>query len=129
VDGSNVELFPDTVPALEQLKDKGIVLGILSDAWPSLENKYSRLGIKQYFKSFTISARVGCYKPNDLMYRTAVADIGIEPHKLLFVDNDLESVQAAIKLGMDGVVMARDSRDMILERLGTCTTCRNLLRR
>lgn len=117
VDGCNIELFPDTVPVLKLLYNKGLSLGIVSDAWPSLENKYSLLGIRMYFKSFTISAKVGCYKPNNLMYETAIAEIGIEPEKLLFVDNDIESVKAAVRLGMGGVVLERQGKEVINDEI------------
>ena len=79
VDGCNVELYPDTTWALEHLTDIGITLGVLSDAWPSLETKFANLGIRKYFKSFTVSAKVGCYKPNEAnLYKRAISEIGIE---------------------------------------------------
>lgn len=107
VDGCNVELYPDTAWALEHLTDIGITLGVLSDAWPSLETKFDNLGIRKYFKSFTVSAKVGCYKPNEAIYKRAISEIGIETSRLLFVDDDVENVKAGIQLGMNGVVMLR----------------------
>ena len=110
VDGCNLELYSDTVDALERLTRGGMTLGVLSDAWPSLERKYATLGIRQYFKSFTISAEVGCCKPCDEIYLRAIDDIGIDAQDLLFVDDDLENVRAAIRLGMKGAVILRDKQ-------------------
>ena len=108
VDGCSLELYPDTVDTLDRLTKEGIFLGVLSDAWPSLETKYTRLGIRHYFRSFTLSARVGCFKPCDRIYHTAIAEIGIDKGSLLFVDDDLGDVGAAIRLGMKAAVILRD---------------------
>ncbi len=108
VEECNFQLYPDTIPVLEKLSNSGIVLGVLSDAWPSLHNKYVILGIRHYFKSFTISAEAGCCKPNELIYRKAIDEIGIAPKNLLFLDDDIDNVKAAIQLGMNGIVMLRD---------------------
>jgi len=73
------------------------------------------LGIRHYFKSFTISAEIGCCKPDELIYRRAIDEIGIEPKNLLFVDDDIDNVKAAIRLGMNGIVMLRNKADNISE--------------
>ena len=108
VEECNFILYQDTVPALETLTNDGKTLGVLADAWPSLHNKYIALGIRHYFKSFTVSAEVGCCKPDEQIYRRAIDKIGIESKNLLFVDDDTENVKAAIRLGMNGIVMLRN---------------------
>ena len=115
VEKCNFQLFPDTIPTLERLMNGGIALGVLSDAWPSLHDKYITLGIRHYFKSFTVSAEVGCCKPNELIYRKAIDEIGIAPKNLLFIDDDLDNVKASIRLGMNGVVILRDKDANISE--------------
>jgi putative hydrolase of the HAD superfamily len=108
VEECNFILYPDTVPALETLTKDGKTLGVIADAWPSLHNKYIALGIRQYFKSFIISSEVGCCKPDEQIYRRGIDEIGIESKNLLFVDDDTENVKAAIRLGMNGIVMLRN---------------------
>ena len=115
VEKCNFQLYPDTVPVLEKLTNNGITLGIISDAWPSLHNKYITLGIRHYFKSFTVSAEVGCCKPDELIYRKAIDEIGITPEHLLFVDDDLDNVKNAIRTGMNGIVMLRSKDGGISE--------------
>ncbi|UCD09323.1 MAG: HAD-IA family hydrolase [Dehalococcoidales bacterium] len=108
VEECNFRLYPDTIPVLEKLTNNDVTLGVISDAWPSLHNKYITLGIRHYFKSFTISAEVGCCKPYELIYRRAIDEIGIAPKNLLFIDDDLDNVKAAVRLGMNGIVMLRN---------------------
>lgn len=108
VEECDFQLYPDAIPVLERLTNKGIILGVLSDAWPSLHNKYVTLGIRHYFKSFTISAEVGCCKPNELIYQKAIDEIGINPENIIFIDDDLDNVKGSIRMGIHGIVLLRN---------------------
>ena len=99
--------FPDTRRVLEYLSGRGIKLGIVSDNWPSLDRRYRQLGLRHYFNAFAISAVVGCWKPCELMYTTAIDELGVPPDSLMFVDDWPENVAAAGRLGMRGVVISR----------------------
>ncbi len=41
------------------------------------------------------------------MYQTAIDEIGLDPGSLMFVDDSPVNVEAAVKLGMKGVVISR----------------------
>lgn len=107
VDDPNLEPFPDVAAALRQLKAGGLRLGIISNAWPSLEPKYVGLGLRELFDAFVISAQLGCTKPDERMYRRGLDGLGLDPAHVLFVDDWPGYVQAAIDLGMQGAVMDR----------------------
>ena len=102
-----IEAFPDTEPVLQQLRRKKINLGVVSDNWPSLDRRYREIGIRGYFDAFVISAVVGCSKPCERIYRTAIEKIGLAPESLMFVDDNLVAVEGAIRLGMAGVIISR----------------------
>ena len=101
------EMYEDTARVIEELQGSGIPLGLISNAWPSLDRKYRVLGIRDAFDPFVISAQVGCCKPEERIYRAALEALDIPPENLLFVDDWEENVRAAIALGLRGVVMAR----------------------
>ena len=107
VDEIDFELFNDTHPVLERLYEKGFSLGIVSDAWPSLERKYRLLDLRKYFEAFVISAQVGCCKPDKRIFGRAIAELELPPEKLLFVDDDPHYVKEAIGLGLNGSLMVR----------------------
>ncbi len=107
VDEPEFEPYPDTPIVLERLHQRAIPLGIISNAWPSLESKYRRLGLRKYFKAFVVSAQVGCCKPDEAIYQQAIDEMGLPPEDLLFVDDAPEYVEKAISLGLTAVVMAR----------------------
>lgn len=102
-----IEPFPDTVPTVEALRERGTKLGIVTDNWPSIDRRYRELGLRDYFDAFVISAIVGRSKPCSLMYQTAVVQIDLDPDVLLFVDDNPENVEGAIREGMQGVVINR----------------------
>ena len=99
--------FPDTRRVLEYLSGRGIKLGIVSDNWPSLDRRYRQLGLRHYFNAFAISAVVGCWKPCELMYTTAIDELGLPPESLMFVDDWPVNVAAAGCLGLKGIVISR----------------------
>ena len=100
-------LFPDTRRVLDDLSGRGIKLGIVSDNWPSLDRRYRQLGLRHYFDAFAISALVGCWKPCERMYTTAIDELGLPPESLMFVEDWPENVAAAECLGLKGVVISR----------------------
>lgn len=107
VDEVDFEVYNDTLPVLDRMYENGFTLGIISDAWPSLERKYRLLNLRKYFKAFVISAQVGCCKPDKRIFVRAIAEMGLPPEKLLFVDDDLHYVKEAIGLGLNGILMIR----------------------
>lgn len=112
-----IEPFPDTVPVLDTLREKGLLLGIVSNAWPSLEWQYRVLGLRHYFGPFVISARVGRCKPDERIFRRAIQESRLPPTALLFVDDEPDYVAQAIALGMNGVVIAREQEHLPLHGL------------
>ena len=107
VDEVDFEVYNDTLAVLEKLYERGFTLGIISDAWPSLESKYRLLDLRNYFKAFAISAQVGCCKPDKRIFGRAIAEMGLPPEKLLFVDDDPRYVREATGLGLNGILMVR----------------------
>ena len=106
-EGVGMEPFPDTRRVLDDLSCRGIKLGIVSDNWPSLDRRYRQLGLRHYFDAFAISAFVGCWKPCELMYTTAIDELGLPPKSLMFVDDWPENVAGAVRLGLRGIVISR----------------------
>jgi len=102
------EPYPDALPALEAVRGRGLRLGLISNAWPSLEGKYRRLGLRDYFDPFVISAQVGRVKPDAAIFEHAIAGIGLPPQRLLFVDDEPDYLAGASALGLRGVLIAHD---------------------
>jgi putative hydrolase of the HAD superfamily len=85
-------------------------LGVISDTWPSLDRVFRNAGLRQYFGSFVMSSIIGVLKPHELMYMTALKELGVNPEEALFIDDNIVNVEGARKLGMQGLVILRDNQ-------------------
>lgn len=105
---SVLEVFPDVVETLEELRRRGVRMAVVSDSWPGLPETHAGLGIARYFDAYAISAVLGCRKPDPRMYRHASEALGMSPGECVFVDDDAELVAAAIELGYVGRALCRE---------------------
>jgi putative hydrolase of the HAD superfamily len=85
-------------------------LGVISDTWPSLDRVFKNAGVRQYFSTFIMSSLLGILKPHELMYTTALKELGVKPEEALFIDDNIVNVEAARKLGMRGLVILRSNQ-------------------
>jgi putative hydrolase of the HAD superfamily len=104
---SHCELFPEVQTLLEQLQGR-FRLGVISNAWPSLDWVFDRLDIRRFFESIILSAHVGCAKPDEHIYRVALASTRCQPEAAIFVDNKQRNVDAARALGIRGLWIVRE---------------------
>ncbi len=102
-----LELFPDTVPALEAWRRRGLRLGIVSNAVPSFREAIDRLGLTAYFDTIIISAEVGLAKPDPAIFGLGLARLGLRPEETLFVDDLPRHVRAAREAGLHGFLIVR----------------------
>ena len=102
------EPYPEVPEVLERFHDSGIVLGVLSEAWPSLELNYRRLGLRDYFRAFIVSANHGILKNDPRLFSIAQSRMRVPVESTLFLDDWAAAVQVAIGCGFQGAVVARD---------------------
>lgn len=97
-----VKPYPGTVMTLIKLKEKGMKLGIVSDA-PSV-NAWIRLvemNIGDFFDVVITLHETGKKKPSKVPFLKAVKEIGVEPENVLFVGDWPErDIMGAKALGM-----------------------------
>jgi putative hydrolase of the HAD superfamily len=101
--------YPDVVPALGELRERGIALVIASNWDCSLPDWLRPAGILELVDGVVTSAEVGAAKPDPRVFERALAVAGVEPGAALHVgdkvDNDLEGAAAA---GVRGVLVQRE---------------------
>ncbi|HAX72700.1 MAG TPA: HAD family hydrolase [Firmicutes bacterium] len=108
--------FEDGLQRVPELA-KRYELAIVSDAWPSLESVYQEAGLRHYFKSFMISSQLGVVKPDPKMYQLALDELGIDGSRAIFVDDNLKNCMGAKALGIKPVLLCRDKRLYMLEKI------------
>lgn len=110
------ELYPDTLPTLERLRDAGYRIGIISNLpWgvPSAlwEDELVRHRIEPHIDFTVFCIDVGHRKPSPVIFRTALDRLGVEPHETLFVgDEPVWDVWGAEQVGIPAVLMDRKHR-------------------
>jgi FMN phosphatase YigB (HAD superfamily) len=88
--------------------------GLISNGWPDVRDYIIRNKFDDAFDTITISAEVGVLKPDPEIYALALRQLDTEAHRCVLVDDTPKNVEAAIALGMAGVIF-RDPYQMRLD--------------
>jgi putative hydrolase of the HAD superfamily len=101
--------YPDVLPTLEELRERGLRLVIASNWDCSLPDWLRPTGILELVDGVVTSAEVGAAKPSPRVFERALGVAGVEPSEALHVgdkvDNDVEGAAAA---GVRGVLLQRE---------------------
>jgi putative hydrolase of the HAD superfamily len=101
--GSWRAVDPRMLDLLDVLARSGLTLGLLSNIPPELADEFLRrhawLG---RFAVLGFSCRIGLVKPEPAAFDWCIRSLGIEPARILFVDDREENVRAARACGMQG---------------------------
>jgi putative hydrolase of the HAD superfamily len=113
---SEARLFPDTLPALDELKFRGYRMGVVSNTpWGSpeylWENQLVRFGLMPYFGACVFSSGVGFRKPDVRIFQAALDRLGAVAAKTLFVGDDAQAdIVGAAGVGMRAAWLQRPHR-------------------
>lgn len=97
--GHVCQLFPEVLEVLQELRDLGLRVGVISNAPPSLRAVLTRLGITALADHITLSSAVGVLKPAAAIYRHALDGLGVDPAHSVFADDLPQNIDAARALG------------------------------
>jgi 2-haloalkanoic acid dehalogenase type II len=101
--------YPDVLPALGELRERGLTLVIASNWDCSLPSWLAPTGIMELVDGVVTSAEVGAPKPDPRVFQRALAVAGVDPSEALHVgdkvDNDVDGAAAA---GVRAVLVQRD---------------------
>ena len=110
-------LFFDEAAGVIDMLSKEYKLGVVSDAWPSLNTVFEAAGLRNYFSTFVISSVLGVTKPEGIMYQTALDELGVLPENTIFVDDNLRNCIGAKKLGIHAVLLCRNKFEYALNKI------------
>lgn len=95
-------------------------IGMLSNVWTHDGRAIAeRFGFADCFDVFVTSAEVGIMKPDLRIYHIALERLGSAPSEAIFVDDFIENVVAARRLGIDAIHFTDpvNARQQLDERL------------
>jgi 2-haloacid dehalogenase len=107
--------IPGTVDILRELRSRNVPIYALSnwstETFPIAVNRFECLS---WFNGVLLSGEVKMLKPDRRIFEIFLDTFRIEPSSAIYIDDRSENVEAAIDLGMCGVVF-KDSRALRAE--------------
>lgn len=108
---NDVLQVPGNREALTGLKQRGFVLGIITDTMYPLEWKMrwlAKVGVAEFIEVVACSTVLGAHKPNPAMYLNALGQARLTPSESAFVGHDAGEIQGAHQAGMMTVAVNYD---------------------
>lgn len=97
---SETVLFSDTVPTLEALRQKGVLVGLITNGYSSMQGRKLDIAeIRPLLDLSVVSGDEGIRKPDPEIFRRAAARLGVSPADCVYVGDhpyyDLSGAKAA----------------------------------
>jgi putative hydrolase of the HAD superfamily len=109
VDAIRFGAYPDAVPALRELRDRGEKLLAVSNWDCSLPDVLDRVGVGELLDGSISSAGAGARKPDPAIFEAALELAGVRPGEALHVgDTREEDVEGASAAGIRSLLIDRD---------------------
>lgn len=93
---------------IDQLKDKGLRVGMLSN----IDDRYTKLirdfGFYEPFEPCLLSCEMGLEKPDPKAYELLLKTINLPAEEIIFIDDKAENVEAAKVVGIDAILFSSE---------------------
>lgn len=98
-------ILPEMRQLVRDLKAQGYTVGLVSNVIPNTLEEINRHGGYDDFDFLILSCEVGHAKPDPEIYRLAFDYLpGVEPHEVVFIDDQERFLKPAKRLGMKTVL-------------------------
>jgi putative hydrolase of the HAD superfamily len=101
-------LYKDVAPALDELKQRGLTLGLISNVDRDISATYDELGLDKWLGLKITSQDVGFNKPRPEIFQAALKKAEVESAEAIYVGDQYEiDVLGANRVGMRGILIDR----------------------
>ena len=102
--------YPEAEAAMEELKEIGVPLYVVSNWDVALATVLDDLGWTRYMSGIVASAKIGSEKPDDTIFEEALRAAGLPRGRVVHVGNDpISDIQGAAAAGIDAILIDRES--------------------
>jgi putative hydrolase of the HAD superfamily len=102
-------LFNDVAPTLTQLRERGLISGLISNVDSDITPLYQELGLSSWLQVVVTSQEVGFNKPNPEIFQEALKQAGVKPANAIYVGDQYQiDVVGANGAGMRGILLDRN---------------------
>jgi putative hydrolase of the HAD superfamily len=110
-------VYPEILQVLQQWREQGIELGVISNFDTRLHQVLEALDLAQFFTSVTLSTAVGAAKPQADIFKAALAKHQCSPEQAIHIgDSWSEDYQGAKSAGLQGIWLYRKEDSIEPER-------------
>ena len=104
------------VHKIRDLKGRGLRLGLLTNNVKEFgEHWRTMFPLEELFEEVVDSSHVGMRKPERGIYELTCSRMGIQPGEAVFIDDNLDNVEAARTYGMEAVHFGENPWDVLAE--------------
>lgn len=100
VSAESWEAFPDTLPTLKAVRERGLRVGIVSDTGFDLRPAMDQLGLSPFLDAVVMSFEQGVCKPATSVFLTACEQLQVDPARTLMVGDNPLTDSGAVAVGM-----------------------------
>jgi HAD superfamily hydrolase (TIGR01509 family) len=100
VSAESWEVFPDTLPTLKAVRERGLRVGIVSDTGFDLRPAMDQLGLSPFLDTVVMSFELGVCKPATSVFLTACDQLQVDPERTLMVGDNPLTDSGAVAAGM-----------------------------
>jgi putative hydrolase of the HAD superfamily len=101
-------LYDDVAPVLTDLKERGLILGLISNVDRDITTLYQELGLPTWLRLMVTSQDTGFSKPHPGIFQAALKQAGVEPSEAIYVGDQYQyDVVGANGAGMLGILLDR----------------------
>ena len=117
-------LFDDVAPTLTQLRERGLILGLISNVDRDITPLYQGVGLSAWLQVVVTSQEAGFSKPHPGIFRAALKKAGVKPSEAIYIGDQYQfDVVGANKTGMRGILLDRRG---FFEEVTDCPRIRSL---
>lgn len=105
--GDHNVIFPNSAPLLQELKNRGYIVGVITNGPSYLQHhKLETSGLQEYFDIVVVSGDVGIHKPDPELFRYTADRLGLRTDECVYVgDHPINDIKGATDAGMKAIRM------------------------
>ena len=101
-------LYPEVLETLTSLKERDLILDVISNFDSRLVRILDGLGAGAQFENIFVSSRIGYAKPDGRIFNAALSCHGLAPAQALHVgDSEINDLSGANQAGIKGILVER----------------------
>ena len=101
---ANLQKSEDVYKIVGELKQRGLKVMLLTNVSEMFAEVLERTGHYRPFEYKLLSYQVGVKKPDSSIFQMAISRLAVAAGEIVFIDDQESNVEAADKLGMNGLV-------------------------